>query len=105
MKQNLVNHINARFPDITKKAAGELVDEVFAKIRSDLKKNGRFSMIGFGSLVVRKTKARKGTNPNDQTPIKIKAGKTVRFRASDDLRKTVASAPTPGKATPRALAA
>jgi DNA-binding protein HU-beta len=43
----------------------------------------------FGTFIVRKTKARKGLNPRTGEPIKVKAGKTVRFKASPTLKKTV----------------
>ncbi|OZB26697.1 MAG: hypothetical protein B7X49_12170 [Acidiphilium sp. 34-64-41] len=52
-----------------------------------MKKSGKFTLPGFGTFTVRKTKARKGVNPRLGTPIKIKAGKTVRFKASPTLKK------------------
>jgi len=38
---------------------------------------------------VAKTKARKGLNPRTGEPLKIKAGKTVRFRTSKLLKEAV----------------
>ncbi|HQT86294.1 MULTISPECIES: HU family DNA-binding protein [Acidiphilium] len=65
------------------KVAGTLVDAIVA----EMKKSGKFTLPGFGTFTVRKTKARKGVNPRLGTPIKIKAGKTVRFKASPTLKK------------------
>ena len=41
------------------------------------------------TVTVRKTKARKGLNPRTGEAIKVKAGKTVRFKASPTLKKAV----------------
>jgi DNA-binding protein HU-beta len=67
------------------KVAGDLVEAIVA----EMKKSGKFTLPGFGTFTVRKTKARKGVNPRLGTPIKIKAGKTVRFKASPTLKKEV----------------
>jgi DNA-binding protein HU-beta len=67
------------------KVAGALVDAIVA----EMKKSGKFTLPGFGTFTVRKTKARNGVNPRLGTPIKIKAGKTVRFKASPTLKKEV----------------
>ncbi|MGC9271800.1 HU family DNA-binding protein [Acidiphilium sp.] len=65
------------------KVAGAVVGAIVA----EMKKNGKFTLPGFGTFTVRKTKARKGVNPRLGTPIKVKAGKTVRFKASPTLKK------------------
>lgn len=59
---------------------------VQAAIVQALKKSGRFTLPRFGSLVVRKTPARKALNPRTGAPIRVRAGKTVRFRPSPKLR-------------------
>jgi DNA-binding protein HU-beta len=55
----------------------------------EMKRNGKFTLPGFGTFNVRKTKARKALNPRTGESIKVKAGKTVRFKASPVLRKLV----------------
>ena len=55
----------------------------------DLKKAGRFMLPGFGTFTVRKTKARMALNPRTGERIKVKAGKTVRFKASPTLKHAV----------------
>jgi DNA-binding protein HU-beta len=67
------------------KAAGDVIDAIVR----ELKKNGRFTLPSFGTFIVRKTKARKGLNPRTGEQIKVKAGKTVRFKASPTLKKVV----------------
>jgi DNA-binding protein HU-beta len=66
-------------------AAGDLV----AAIVKTLKKEGGFTLPGFGTFRVAKTKARKGLNPRTGEAVKVKAGKTVRFKASPVLKKAV----------------
>ena len=58
-------------------------------IVAELKKNSKFTLPSFGTFTVRKTKARKGLNPRTGEAIKVKAGKTVRFKASPTLKKDV----------------
>ena len=66
-------------------AAGDLMDAVVKA----LKRDGKFTLPSFGTFTVRKTKARKGLNPRTGEAIKVKAGKTVRFKASPSLKKAV----------------
>ncbi len=65
--------------------AGDLMDALIQEIKA----RGRFTLPGFGAFVVHKTKARKATNPRTREPVKVKAGKTVRFKASPGLKKAV----------------
>ena len=66
-------------------AAGTLIDAIVKQ----LKKEGGFTLPSFGTFTVRKTKARKAMNPRTGEPVKVKAGKTVRFKASPNLKKAV----------------
>lgn len=74
---------------LTGTASNRLAGEVIGAIVRELKKNGRFTLPSFGTFIVRKTKARKGLNPRTGEAIKVKAGKTVRFKASPTLKKLV----------------
>jgi DNA-binding protein HU-beta len=66
--------------------AGKAVDAITAAIARELKKNQRFSLPGFGSFSVSKRAARPGRNPRTGEPIKIKASKSVRFKAGAKLK-------------------
>jgi DNA-binding protein HU-beta len=70
-------------------AANQAASDLVAAIVKEMKKNGGFTLPSFGTFAVRKTKARKGMNPRTGEPVKIKAGKTVRFKASPNLKKAV----------------
>jgi DNA-binding protein HU-beta len=70
---------------LANRTAGALMDAIV----KELKKSGKFTLPSFGTFTVRKTKARKGLNPRTGESIKVKAGKTVRFKASPTLKKAV----------------
>ena len=74
---------------LTGTASNRAAGDLMAAIVKELKKNGRSTLPSFGTFIVRKTKARKGLNPRTGEPIKVKAGKTVRFKASPTLKKGV----------------
>jgi len=74
---------------LTGVSANRIAADVIAAIVKELKKSGRFTLPSFGTFIVRKTKARKALNPRTGEAIKVKAGKTVRFKASPTLKKVV----------------
>ena len=63
--------------------------DVVHAIINELKKSGGFTLPSFGTFRVVKTKARKALNPRTGEPVKVKAGKTVRFKVSPTLKKAV----------------
>lgn len=75
--------------EITGVAANKAAGDVIGAIVKELKKEGGFTLPGFGTWTVRKTKARKGVNPRTGATIKVKAGKTVRFKASPKLKAAI----------------
>lgn len=70
---------------VASKTAGSLMEGITRTI----KKNGSFTLPGFGTFTVKKLRARNGVNPSSGEKIKIKASKTVRFKASPTLRGRV----------------
>lgn len=72
--------------NLSKKAATELLDEVFDAMALTIKKEKRFSYPGFGTWTVRNRKARKGRNPQTGETINIKASKTVGFKPAALLK-------------------
>ncbi len=83
-KADLIRTVAAN--GMTKKAAGEMVDALFATIGKTIRKEGRFFFPGFGTWTVRQRKARKGRNPQTGAEIKIKASKTVGFKPAKELK-------------------
>ena len=89
MSKAVIAQVIQESAELTGAAANRAATELLSAIVKELKKNGRFTLPSFGTFIVRKTKARKGLNPRTGEPIKVKAGKTVRFKASPTLKKTV----------------
>jgi DNA-binding protein HU-beta len=76
--------------EVTKVKAKEIVEQVFGFIGSDLKREGRFAFPDLGTFTVGQRAARTGRNPATGETIKIKASKTVRFKAAPALKDLVA---------------
>jgi DNA-binding protein HU-beta len=72
----------------TKAAAERAVNAVLDGIESGLKKDGNVQLIGFGTFAVKNRAARKGRNPSTGEEIKIKASRTVGFKAGTSLKET-----------------
>ncbi len=56
---------------------------------TEVKKNGEFTLPGFGKLVKAIRKAREGRNPATGKPIKIPAKTTVKFRFGKAMKDAV----------------
>ena len=69
--------------------ADRAIAAVLAGIQKGLKKQGKVSIVGFGSFEVRKRGARKGRNPQTGEQIKIKASKSVGFKAGKPLKDSL----------------
>ncbi|MDX1971325.1 MAG: HU family DNA-binding protein [Candidatus Sumerlaeia bacterium] len=74
---------------LTKVDVNKTYDAIFETIVKALKKEGRFSVSGFGTFDVRKRKARTGINPQTKEPLKIKASKSVGFKQSTTLKEVI----------------
>jgi DNA-binding protein HU-beta len=53
------------------------------------KKDGKVTLVGFGTFQKVRRKARKGRNPQTGAPLKIKATNVVKFRPGKKLRDAV----------------
>ena len=89
MSKAFIAQVIQNSTEITGVAANQAAADLIEAIVKDMKKNGKFTLPSFGTFTVKKTKARKGKNPRTGEEIKIKAGKTVRFKASPTLKKLV----------------
>ena len=87
----VVSHAMKKHPSakIAGATANQAACDLTAAIVVDLKKNQRFTLRSFGPFKVAKTKARKAVNPRTGEPVRVKAGKSVRFKPSPVLRKSV----------------
>lgn len=89
-KQDLIDAIlaNKEAGFESKAAAGRAVDAVLDGIAAGIKKDGNVQLIGFGTFAVKTRAARDGRNPLTGEKIKIKASKTVGFKAGTALKAT-----------------
>ncbi|RFY49205.1 HU family DNA-binding protein, partial [Salmonella enterica subsp. enterica serovar Enteritidis] len=75
--------------DITKAAAGRVVDAMVASITESLQKGDDVALVGFGTFTVRDRAARTGRNPQTGKEIQIAAAKVPAFRAGKGLKDAV----------------
>lgn len=75
---------------MTKKAASEAVEAVFATISETLGQEEKVTIVGFGTFEVRHRKERQGVNPSTKEPITIPATKVPAFKPGKSLREAVA---------------
>tara|TARA_Y100000994_G_C15485651_1_gene357188 strand:+ start:314 stop:595 length:282 start_codon:yes stop_codon:yes gene_type:complete len=73
---------------LSKKAASTAVKTALEEMSKALKKNDSVRTT-MGTFSVYKRAARKGRNPSTGDAIKIKASKSIRFRASKSLKDSV----------------
>lgn len=87
-KTQLIDKIAAN-ADITKAAAGRVVDAMVASITESLQKGDDVALVGFGTFTVRDRTARTGRNPQTGKEIQIAAAKVPAFRAGKGLKDAV----------------
>jgi DNA-binding protein HU-beta len=75
---------------VSKKLAGELVNNMISNIIKGVKKNGEVRIQGFGTFKSSKRKARTGVNPqNPSEKIKIPAMNVETFKAGSEFKAAV----------------
>jgi DNA-binding protein HU-beta len=70
---------------ITKVQANAALDSFTEAVTKTLKGGGKVTLVGFGTFLISKRKARKGRNPQTGAEIKIKARTVARFKAGKEL--------------------
>jgi len=73
----------------TKKSALEVFNMALDLIASALRKGDKVTLVGFGTFLVRRRKAREGRNPQTGAKLKIPAKKVPAFTAGKDLKSAV----------------
>lgn len=67
-------------------ALGAFMDSVKMALK---KKDGKLTLVGFGTFSKVRRKARKGRNPQTGEPIKIKAANAVKFKPGKGLKDAI----------------
>lgn len=73
----------------SKAAVDRVLDALAGTVGKTLKKGDSIAWFGFGSFAVRKRAARQGRNPRTGATIRIKASKSVAFRAAKALKDSI----------------
>ena len=80
----------AKDANLSKVAAGAALDSFMANVGKALKKkDGKVTLVGFGTFQKVRRKARKGRNPQTGDVIKIKASNMVKFKPGKKLRDAI----------------
>ena len=87
-KSELIDAI-AESADISKAAAGRVLDATVTAVTAALKKGEMVTLVGFGSFYIGERAERDGRNPQTGKAIKIKAAKVPKFRAGKTLKDAV----------------
>ncbi len=75
---------------VTKVAADAALNSFMANVTKALKKkNGKVTLVGFGTFSKVHRKARKGRNPQTGASIKIKAHNVVKFSPGKKLKEAI----------------
>ncbi len=85
-KAELVDKM-AKDAGISKVAAAKALDSFMDGVIKTLKKkDGKVTLVGFGTFTKVNRKARTGRNPQTGAPIKIKARSVVKFKPGKELK-------------------
>jgi nucleoid DNA-binding protein len=87
-KSDLVQ-VAAKAGNVSKAAAGEAVNAVFDAIVSNVAKGKRVTVVGFGTFLPRKRKARAGRSPSSGKEIRIPAKTIPAFAAGQGFKEAV----------------
>jgi DNA-binding protein HU-beta len=87
-KSDLVRVV-AKSGHLSKVAAGEAVNAMFEAIVSNVAKGNRVTVVGFGTFMPRKRKARNGRSPANGKEIKINAKTIPAFAAGQGFKDAV----------------
>lgn len=85
---DIINHL-ADKSGMKKADAKEFFNTLANLAASEVKKNGEFTLPGFGKLVKTTRKAREGRNPATGATIKIPSKTTVKFRLGKAMKDSV----------------
>ncbi len=84
-KQELVELVATK-AGLTKADAARALDATLEGIKTGLKKQGKVTLVGFGTFAAKKRAARNGINPLTKKPIKIAAKTVATFKAGSKLK-------------------
>ena len=87
-KSDLVE-LMAEEAGISKAAASKALDAMLKGVEKGLKKEGKVSLVGFGTFSCKRREGRSGINPLTKAPMNIPAKNVVSFKAGSKLKDAV----------------
>jgi len=87
-KEELVERISSK-TGLTKKDALDAVNTTLDTVTVTLRKGEKVTLVGFGTFLVRRRRARDGRNPQTGARIKIPAKKVPRFTPGKELKAAI----------------
>jgi DNA-binding protein HU-beta len=79
----------AKDSHLTKADATRAIDALLDNVTRTLKKGDKVTLVGFGTFVVSRRKARAGRNPQTGAPIKIASRRVPKFSAGKELKELI----------------
>jgi DNA-binding protein HU-beta len=86
MSKQFITDVIQRTIEISGVASAHLATEIIEAIKTEIVTTGGFTLPGFGTFTVRETPKRSALNPKTGEKVAVKAGATVRFKASPVLK-------------------
>ncbi len=87
-KAEIVERIYERV-GFSKKEAADVVESIFAIIKTRLAEGEKVKISGFGNFVIHEKKPRKGRNPQTGEEITISGRRVLAFKPSQVLKRTI----------------
>jgi len=87
-KAELVEEV-ARQVNMTKKDVNSVIDAMTSAITDALARGEKVTLVGFGTFLVQKRKARQGVNPQTGAKINIPSKDVPKFRPGSALKEAV----------------
>ncbi|AJP49172.1 DNA-binding protein [Rugosibacter aromaticivorans] len=89
--------IAATGADVSKAAAGKVLDSIIAAVVKAVSKGDTVTLVGFGTFKSAKRAARTGKNPKTGATIKIAATTVPKFSAGSGFKEAVSGKKKPKK--------
>ncbi|MDO9711299.1 HU family DNA-binding protein [Paracraurococcus lichenis] len=87
MSKKFLTDVIVQSTEMPAVTANRLAGDIIEAIKGEIIGNGRFTLPEFGSFIVRETPKRTALNPRTGEKVPVKAGATVRFKASPSLKE------------------
>ncbi len=87
MSKKFLTDVIVQSSEMPASRANQLAADIIAAIKAEIIETGRFTLPDFGAFAVRETPKRTAMNPRTGEKVPVKAGATVRFKASPSLKE------------------